>query len=500
MCLVFVGVVAPAQAAEVRRIYVATDGDDAADGFAERPRAQSGPVRTLARARDVVRGLRGKGGDVYGFEIVVAQGIYWLTEPLVLEGRDSGAPDAPVVYRGAEGADVSLSGGVKIQGWKIGNGGVWTASFDPQMFRGACPTQLFVNDQRRERPRLPAQGTFAFGAPPPIETNGRTINDHFIARAGDLPADFKAGPGTEIVIFDAWTASRMRVVGYDPVSRRVSLTGKFAGQGNYPNMKDDLPYYIDNPAIELTPGVWRCEPTDRTLSYMPLKDEDFQKAVVVAPRAGHLLFLRGTDSDPVHDVKFSGLTFEHSAWNLPPEGWAAIQAEVGLPAAIEMTSCRNVQLSNLRLTRLGATGIGVRRNCIDVQVTDNVLDDLGGSGIAIGTELRRPTAGTDWTSGATAKGETHHVLVSNNKITRLGRMHRGAVGVWSGQAHHITISRNFIHDLFYSGISVGWSFNPSPSLSYNNIIENNIVSTYGQGMLSDFGGIYVLGRQDNSRG
>lgn len=498
-CLVIAGVLAPVQAAEVRRIYVATDGNDSADGLIERSVERSGPVRTLARARDVVREIRARGGEANAFEIVIAQGTYRVAQPLVLEGRDSGTPSDPLVYRAAEGAQVRISGGVEISGWQAAGGGVWTAKFDPEMFRGVCPTQLFVDDQRRERPRLPAEGTFAIGTPPPVEANGRTINDHFIARAGDLPADFKFGPGTEIVMFDAWTASRMRLMGYDPASRRVTLTGKFAGQGNYPNMKDALPYYIDNPIMDLTPGKWRCDPAERTLNYMPVEGEDLQKALVVAPSAGHLLFLRGTGSDPVHDLKFTGLTFEHTAWNLPPEGWAAIQAEAGLPAAIEMTSCKGIVLNDLRLTRLGAAGIGIRRHCIDVKVTDSVLDDLGGTAIAVGTELRRPTPGTDWTAGATAKGETHHVLVDNNKITRLGRIHRGAVGVWSGQAHHVTISRNFIHDLFYTGISVGWSFNPTPSLSHDNIIENNVISKYGQGVLSDFGGVYMLGRQDNTR-
>lgn len=498
---VFLGcAIVSAGAAEVRRIHVAVDGNDAADGMTERPAGTTGPVRSLDRARNLVREQRAlPGGQDASYEVVIGAGVYPLSSAFVLEARDSGRPGAPVVYRAADGADVRLSGGVVIAGWKDAGNGQWTATFDPVMFRGGCPTQLFVNGVRRERPRLPAQGTFAIAEPPPVGLTGRSANDYLVAAPGDL-ADLKVGADTEVVILDAWTASRMRATGFDPATRKLSLSGAFVGHGFQRNMVAGLPYYLDNATVErLSPGSWRCDAIARTLSYAPQKDEALPGTTVVVPRTPLLLALRGTERGPVHDIRFERLVFEHAAWSLPPGGWAVMQAEVGLPAAIEMEHCRGIALLNITAARLGANGIGVRKGCSDVEVSQSVIDDLGGGGLAIGSDQRKPAAGTTWESGGTGTAETHHVSVVNNRITRLGRIQRAAVGVWSGQAHHVTIRGNFIRDLYYTGISMGWSWNSQPSLSHHNVVEGNIITKFGQRILSDFGGIYMLGRQDESR-
>ncbi len=55
------------------------------------------------------------------------------------------------------------------------------------------------------------------------------------------------------------------------------------------------------------------------------------------------------------------------------------------------------------------------------------------------------------------------------------------------------IAHNHIHDLFYSGISVGWSWGYGESVARDNAIAHNHVHDVGQGLLSDLGGIYLLG-------
>src|SRR6185295_14483859 len=53
------------------------------------------------------------------------------------------------------------------------------------------------------------------------------------------------------------------------------------------------------------------------------------------------------------------------------------------------------------------------------------------------------------------------------------------------------VIHNDIHDLFYSGISVGSVQDFGPSQATGNVIEHNHVHDIGQGMLSDLGGIYA---------
>jgi parallel beta-helix repeat protein len=73
------------------------------------------------------------------------------------------------------------------------------------------------------------------------------------------------------------------------------------------------------------------------------------------------------------------------------------------------------------------------------------------------------------------------------------------VGVWVLQSGRNQIVHNHIHDLFYTAISVGWTWGYGPNQSKGNIIEYNHLHAIGKEMLSDMGGIYTLGVQPGTR-
>lgn len=103
-------------AAPGRELYVAPDGNDAWSGQLSETNAArtDGPFRTLARAQAVARDLEQAGGVT----VVVRGGEYALTAPLSFTAEDSGTSRAPVVYKAAEGEDVRLSGGVRVNDWR----------------------------------------------------------------------------------------------------------------------------------------------------------------------------------------------------------------------------------------------------------------------------------------------------------------------------------------------------------------------------------------------
>jgi hypothetical protein len=80
-------------------------------------------------------------------------------------------------------------------------------------------------------------------------------------------------------------------------------------------------------------------------------------------------------------------------------------------------------------------------------------------------------------------------------------MFHSAVGVWIGQSSDNIIRHNDIGDLFYTGISIGWTWGYGKSLAGGNRVELNEVhhigvKSDGDGpILSDMGGIYTLGKQ-----
>ena len=77
--------------------------------------------------------------------------------------------------------------------------------------------------------------------------------------------------------------------------------------------------------------------------------------------------------------------------------------------------------------------------------------------------------------------------------TTWARSSTPAVGILLMHADKNVIAHNHIHHLYYTGISVGWVWGYGPSVSKANRIEFNHIHDVGQKLLSDMGGIYMLG-------
>lgn len=89
--------------------------------------------------------------------------------------------------------------------------------------------------------------------------------------------------------------------------------------------------------------------------------------------------------------------------------------------------------------------------------------------------------------------------IENNYITRVGNTNYGAPGIQAYFVEGLNISHNYVYDVPYSGICVGWgwsNFLDSTTCKDNKINYNKIEKTLQVNY--DAGGIYVLGNQPNS--
>jgi len=477
-------------------IHVATDGNDALDGsLARAGAAGKGPVRTLERAAALARLARQQ--TRAPVEIVLASGTYVLSRPFELGAADSGTPEAPVVYRAAEAGKVAFSGGVAIKGWQPAAGGEWRAPVDLAAFGAKCPSQLFVDGARRERPQWPREGTAETLTDKAIRSKTKPYTSQIGVEPLNLPATWRVSRETEFMMFNAWRASRFFADGYDAATDTLTLRGVLEIRPS--RHRSNVPFILDNVAVDrLDRGTWQCDRDRAEIRYAPLDGEDLRAVPVVAPRLDRLLVVKGSDGDRVHDIRFVGIAFEYAGWRLPEKGWFPTQAEYGLTSAIEAQYCASIAFSRIEVRHTGAAAINIGKACTDSEVSDSSFRDLGGGAITVGLDQRRPEPDSDWTGGQTSPVATSNIRILRNRIDGIGRIQKAGVGIRSAQADHITIAGNDIRDSFYSGISVGWFFHDKPNLSFDNLVEGNTIADYGQGYLSDMGGIYTLGRQQGT--
>lgn len=475
--------------------YVATNGNDDWSGRLEKPNADStdGPFATIARARDAIREVKQRLGDLDRDLVVqIRGGVYRLDEPLVFGSEDSGVEPHSIIYAAYPGETPVLSGGRVIGGWTRDEGELWTAEI-PAVKAGQWHfRQLYVGGRHRPRARSPEAGFFRIVK---AETGGRT---RFTFRPGDL-RNWKNLSDVEAVILHDWAISRMKLARVDEPENQVHFPHPVGYQGldftAFCHFDPHQRYYVEN-ARELldAPGEWFLDRHTGVLTYWPERGETMRQAEVVGPRLERLLIAHGTEERPLRNLHFRGLTFSHTNWALPPEGYGGIQAGFfasrrgewnRLPAAVEFRNAVGCRFEGNRITHVAATALSFHQRCRNNRIVGNEIADAGGNGIMVGE-------GHEGRKDASVTSRDN--LVASNFIHHCGRDFFGCVGIWIGHTEHSVVSHNLVCNLPYTGISVGWTWNPSPTPCKGNLIEYNHIHHVMQTM-ADGGGIYTLGFQ-----
>jgi parallel beta-helix repeat protein len=313
------------------------------------------------------------------------------------------------------------------------------------------------------------------------------------------------------MVMTRWVESRLPIVAVDEQERMVMF-----GKRSVFQLGAGDRYYVEG-ALELldAAGEWYHDSASGTLYYAPLPGETLKRAEVIAPVLRFIVRLEGQPQAEkfIERVNFRGLTFAHAEWEFPrdPEVakrsamvWPApsteiggfAQAAIGVTGAVWGEGVRNSAFERCKFMNLGAYGVELGRGCQSNVISRCEFADLGAGGIKIGeTRIRDHPA----------------ELARNNEISDCylhhgGRTFHSAIGIWIGQSANNQILHNEIHDFYYTGISMGWTWGYDPrALATNNLVAFNHVHhigvmSDGDGpILSDMGGIYTLSMQPGTR-
>jgi hypothetical protein len=471
---------------EIADFYVSPQGKDTWSGKLSDPARNDGPFATVSRAREAVRGLLKAQKGTRAVLVLLRGGTYYLDSPLEFGPDDSGTEQTPVIYRGSAGEKVVLSGGRRLGKGHWGDVNdyrAWLVDI-PEVKAGTWRfRQLFVNGERRPRTRLPKDGEYQIEALPdvPITDDAWEKPVRRLAFSGTDIQRWHNLRDVEVVAPCRWVDNRLPIQDLDLEKHIVTFDR--SSVFNLVELYHTKPstYWVENVLEAMdTPGEWYLDRPLGRLFYLAAKTDNIGKAELVAPRLARVLRVVGRKDAPVRLLRFEGLIFAHTEWQ-PPSDWAASsQAAVDVPGAIFLTHADRCAISQCRVERVGTYANEVGAGCQNIEISHNVLTDLGGGGVKVGHDSQRTT-------------------VADNEIAHGGRMFMSAVGIWVGHSSGNQIVHNDIQDLHYSGISVGWQWDFKPSKAVTNLVASNHIHDLGQSLLSDMGGIYTLGVSPGTR-
>lgn len=466
-------------------LHVATNGNDAWSGRVAAPSVsgQDGPLRTPAAALRAARLARQDAAQVAdGITIFFRDGRHELIEPITLTPDDSGAgAEKPFVLAAFPGERPVLSGGRQLTGWKpvADQPGRWQLEVTEVREGRWYFRQLFVNGRRQQRARTPNSDFYRIQGPSPQD---KPVKLHF--KAGEIRKEWANDGDVEVIAMLAWSDIRMQIRSVDASNHVATLSGNPRPS----NKENNARYYIENASDALDqPGEWHLNRRTGVVTYWAEPADDMTAAEVIAPLLEELLVMQGDFQGrrPVRHVVLRGLTFSHTDWTLPPEGYADTQAAIATRGDLLAEGAVECVIEDCTFTHLAGYGIELGRGCQRVRVVGNEMFDLGGGGIRIGDTNNKPSSFE----------ANHGHIVTDNHIHHGGLIYPPAVGVFVLQSGTNRIAHNHIHHLYYTAISAGWNWGYQETPCRENVIEFNHLHDIGQGRLSDMGGIYTLGIQ-----
>ncbi|HEV3309279.1 MAG TPA: fibronectin type III domain-containing protein, partial [Chloroflexota bacterium] len=493
-------------------IYVSPVGND------QNPGTLAQPVQTIARAQQMVRGIdRNMTGNI---TVYLEAGTYRMTRPLQLGPGDSGSYGFDVVWMGAPGAHVVISGGEKITGWKLSDPSknIWAAPIPA----GLATRQIYINGVRASLAAGPSPVRLERFAQGYYETPSSMA--HWRNRAGiefvyPSQLSYPAEPICPVASIKGRLITMAQPCWDNSNLRKHNLVGWGSGFLF-------IPAYVEN-AYELLdePGQFYLDPTAHMLYYIPRPGEDLRNADVEAPTLQTLVSGQGTASRPVHNIAFENIQFSFATWMQPstrvgfseeqsgytvttkggyatqglckvvPHGTCPFGSWTKEPGNLEFSFDRNITFSNDRFVHLGAAGLNLDNGSQSDTVVGSVFTDISGNGLEIGN-VNLP--------GANGASQTRWITVRDNHLYAVPAEYEGGVAVLVGYAANTVISHNQIDHTPCMALSIGWGGwldklrqPPVPNFSHDNVISDNLIFDYMQ-VLKDGGGIYTQGIEGSS--
>lgn len=517
-------------------VYVSPAGND------ENPGTIEMPFKSITRARDAVRKIKGSvNSDI---TVYLREGIYILDTTILFNEKDSGENKFKITYKSYPGEKVIISGGKSLKGWEriqMGNvNDVWRINV-PEIENAR---HLYVDGKSAQRSKTKAIESHAWDVIKDSDFEFFNIFEIVSTYQGHMKVfegyrtynteilNWKNQSDIEFVYDVGWTHCICPVDSIiregDQAIIRMRMPC-FRDCQIKPGMQIGTPSYIEN-VFELMDetGEWYFDKNTRTIYYVSEEGQDLNKSETIVPTLERLVEIKGKLGDPVCNIVFEDLEFIHTTWLKPGiSGHAEIQGNltkdsnedlmyhsmyVKPESSVILDAADSVEFRGCRFTKLGSGAIDIRNGSCNNKIIGNELFEIAGSGIQLGGFQFEDAHPDD------DKKVVKNNIISNNYIHDIGTEYKGSIGIFAGYVSDTLIAHNEICNVAYSGISVGWGWGytdphaderavdlppeyypkyTAPSICKGNRIEYNHIHHVMQ-RLHDGSAIYTLSMQAGS--
>lgn len=448
-CLLL-GMLIACQSLRAANVYVAVNGNDRNAGT-----SVSAPLATVKAAVAKIQQL---GGGTVNF----LAGTYYIDAPISLSGN------AGITFQPYNNANVIISGARLVTGKlsKKGNINILTPDNPALLRKGEL--QLFAGEQRLKQAESPNDDNYFYIKSTTEDASGRkTVN--LDTAANNLGSLLKSTDGVTVKVYTKWNFTQYPVIAasgkqftttglaiskYTPwnAGTRIKIANTWAA------LDDDGEFFTDG----------------KTIGFIASGTQ------IYAPATDVLFNITGSG------FSFRNLHFKYSGCVLPDKGFDPQQAAASQPAAIQVDNTSDLTFDGCSFEHFGYNVMWFRNGVHNVTVSNCLFSDLGMGAVKVGNIMMD------------ASQLTAGVKITNNIIKSGGRLNPAAAGITAFNISDLSITNNDISDLYYSGISTGWTWGFKTTLNKNIVISNNVIHEIGQGVMDDLGGIYTLGLNANS--
>ena len=467
-------------------LVVAPYGDDSNEGTPE------APLKTLEKAKEILKNSETDGKATVWFR----EGTYTISKTVEFTSDDK----SDVLYRSYPGERVCFSGSKDISGWtetQINGVEAFVTDIeidsDDDYFKS-----LFKGDKRLTRSIYPKEGMFKVADPSANEAIPGSHAPEFFTHSlafyahKDQILDFANPSDVEVRLMHFWCDEHLPVNSVDVSTGRIetrkpsAMTVRVDDNFVYENVKE---------ALSL-PGEWYLDRAEEKLYYIPEEGDTIENTVLQASVTDELVVFKNAEN-----IDFQGIDFINTDWDFidgkhtgnpfgkdhplyknVEYGADHPQAAYEVPAAIYVEASASINFTDCRFENISYTALKFDKGAQNCDVTSCEFNGIGANAVFIHGDFVVPAT-------------TRNINVKDCHISYYGRIFSNAIGILLTNAYDCDLSYNEIHDGWYTGVSVGWSWGYADHPTDKISVSNNLIYNIGNGWLSDMGGIYTLGVQ-----